>query len=92
MKSYNFDATEFAELEFLLGKAVSFLHQERSKAELNEFQAKFFPILRHVHYEIVGNNINDRQREAISESDPDPWDHELPSEQAIEILAEIFKA
>jgi hypothetical protein len=92
MKTYKFDPTEFAELEFLLGRAVSFLHTERSKAELDQFQAKFYPILSNVYYRILGDKIDDRQREAISESDPDPWDHELPSEQAIELLAEIFKA
>ena len=66
MKTYNFDPTEFAELEFLLGKAVSFLHTERSKAELDQFKAKFFPILSNVYYQILGDKIDDRQREAIS--------------------------
>ena len=92
MKAYSFDANEFAKLEFLLGKAVSFLHQERSKAELDQFQTKYFPVLRDVYYGILGSKIDDRQREAISEAVPDPWDHELPSELAIEILAKIFKA
>lgn len=91
MKTYTFDAAEFAELEFLLGKAVSFFHQERSKAELDQFQAEFFPALRNVYSEILGSKIDDRQREAISESVPDPWDHELPSKQAVGILAEIFR-
>jgi hypothetical protein len=92
MKSYDFDPTEFAKLEFLLAQAVSFLHQNRSKAEFDQFQTNFFPVLRDVYYQVLGPKIDDRQREAISESDPGPWDHELPSEQAIEILAEIFRA
>ncbi len=90
MKSYDFDPTEFAKLEFLLAHAVSFLHQERSKAELNQFQAKFLPIIRDVYYQILGPKMDDRQREAISVSDP--WDPELTQERAIELLAEIFKA
>ena len=91
MKTYNFDPTEFAKIELLLTHAVSFLHQERSKAELDQFQAKFFPILRDVYYQVLGPKMDDSQREAISASDPDPWDHEVPSDRAIEILAEIFK-
>lgn len=92
MKTYHFDPIEFAKLAFLLGEAVGFLHQERSKAELDEFQAKFFPILHDVYYQVLGPKIDDRQREAISESAPGPWDHELPTRQAIELLAKIFRA
>jgi len=90
MKTYDFDAIEFAKLEFLLAYAVSFFHQKRSEAELDQFQAKFFPIIHDVYYQVLGPKIDDRQREAISESDP--WDSELPPERAIELLAEIFKA
>ena len=92
MKIYEFDATEFAKLEFLLGRAVSFFHQERSKIELDQFQAEFMPVLKDVYYKVLGNKIDDRQRQAISESEPDPWDPDLPSNQAIETLARIFEA
>ena len=90
MKTYDFDPTEFAKLEFLLAHAVSFLHQKRTKAELDQFQVKFLPIIHDVYYQILGPKIDDRQHEAISESDP--WNPELPPERAIELLTEIFKA
>ncbi|ESX73224.1 hypothetical protein NKJ87_10215 [Mesorhizobium sp. M0027] len=90
MKTYDFDPIEFAKLEFLLAHAVSFLHQERSKAELDQFRAKFFPIVHDAYYQVLGSKIDGRQYEAISESDP--WAPELPPERVIELLAEIFKA
>ncbi|RUU04824.1 hypothetical protein EOD23_16155 [Mesorhizobium sp. USDA-HM6] len=90
MKTYQFGPTEFAKLEFFLGKTLGFLNRERSKAELDEFRVVLFPILRDVYYEVLGPKIDDRQREAISEADP--WDNELPADKAIELLAKIFEA
>ncbi|RVC62601.1 hypothetical protein [Mesorhizobium sp.] len=90
MKTYYLDATEFAKLEFLLGKTLGFLKLERSKAELDEFRDGLFPILRDVYYEVLGPKIDDRQRDAISESDP--WDSDLPADRAIELLAKIFES
>ncbi|RWP19697.1 hypothetical protein [Mesorhizobium sp.] len=90
MKTYNFDPAEFAKLEFLLAHTFSFLHEKRGRAELDQFRAKFLPIIRDVYYQVLGPKIDDRQYEAISEADP--WDPELPPERAIELLAEIFKA
>ncbi|RWQ35399.1 MAG: hypothetical protein EOS20_19070 [Mesorhizobium sp.] len=89
MKTYNFDPAEFAKLEFLLAHTFSFLHEKRGTGELEQFRAKFLPIIRDVYYQVLGSKIDDRQHEAISEADP--WDPELPPERAIEILAEIFK-
>lgn len=91
MKTYALNAAEFAKLELLLGRAVSLLHQNRSMAEFERFQVEFFPLLREVYYQVLGPKIDDEQREAISASDPDPWDRELPSEKAIEILEKIFQ-
>ena len=90
MKTYHLDATEFAKLEFLLGEVLGFLRLERSKAELDEFRDRLLPILRDVYYEVLGPKIDDRQRDAISESDP--WYSELPADRAIELLARIFEA
>lgn len=90
MKTYSFDPAEFAKLEFLLGHTFSFFHEERGKAELDQFRSKFLPMIHDAYYHVLGPKIHDRQREAISEADP--WDPELAPESAIKVLAEIFKA
>lgn len=45
MKTYDFDPAEFAKLEFLLAHTFSFLHEKRGRAELDQFRAKFLPII-----------------------------------------------
>ena len=90
MKTYSFDPVEFAKLTLVLTQAFHFLHRERSKAELDEFQARFYPILYDAAFLVLYPKMGDDQRAAISESYPDPWDEALPADQAVEILAKIF--
>lgn len=92
MKSYSFDPTEFAKLELVLTQAVGFHHQKRSRAELENFQAKFFPLLHDLYYRVLRSKIDDHHIQEMSASIPDPWDQALPSKQAIEILTKIFEA
>ena len=89
MKTYQFDAEEFAKLEYLLTQMVSFHHQERNEEELRNFQAESFPLLREVQYQIVASKIDERQHLAISKADP--WPPDGPSaKEAIAILTTIF--